>query len=105
MDFIYIYIYICIIILNKEIKDEYTHIGMLMCIKRYLCYLFCLYLLYYIGLMISGFARAAQVLGDKSYLEKADKAAMFIKKHLFKTETCTLLRNAYRDTKGLVIMY
>lgn len=52
--------------------------------------------------MISGYARAFQALGDKNYLEKAIRAAEFLKNHLYNSESGTLSRNAYRDIKGLV---
>ncbi|HSH39953.1 MAG TPA: thioredoxin domain-containing protein [Chthoniobacterales bacterium] len=48
------------------------------------------------GLMISAFARAAQILGDGSYLEVATKAADFIQQKLYRDETQTLLRS-YRE--------
>ncbi len=36
------------------------------------------------GLMISAFARGAQVLGDAAYLESAERAAAFLRSHLYK---------------------
>jgi uncharacterized protein len=48
------------------------------------------------GLMISAFARAAQVLDDPSYLEAANKAADFVKQKLYHAETNMLLRS-YRQ--------
>ena len=55
--------------------------------------------------MISGFARAVQVLGDERYLEVAEKAARFIKQHLYKSERGgVLLRSAYRDQEGSVMI-
>ena len=48
-----------------------------------------------LGLMISGFARAAQALGDASYLERAEKAARYVQSQLFVGKT--LKRNSYRD--------
>lgn len=53
-----------------------------------------------LGLMISGFSRAASVLKDHSCLESAVKAAQFVKRHLYNSDTGTLVRNAYRDTNG-----
>lgn len=44
------------------------------------------------GLMISAFARAYQVLGNSEYLESAEKAADFIRKHLYKDSEGILLR-------------
>ena len=58
----------------------------------------CLYM--YVGLMISGFARGFMVLGDEGYLEKARKAALFVKQRLYNKESGTLIRNAYRDANG-----
>ena len=52
------------------------------------------------GLMISGFARAAQVLQDSAHLDRAVAAAHFIKQHLYKAETGVLVRNGYRDSNG-----
>lgn len=46
------------------------------------------------GLMIFAMAKAYQVLGDKRYLESAQKAASFIKKYLYQNQT--LLRR-YRE--------
>jgi uncharacterized protein YyaL (SSP411 family) len=43
------------------------------------------------GMMISAFARAAQVLGDAVYLDAAQKSARFIREHLWKDGA--LLRN------------
>lgn len=50
--------------------------------------------------MISGFARASIVLEDKTYLDKAKGAALFLKQYLYNSEKGTLIRNAYRDTDG-----
>ncbi len=44
------------------------------------------------GLMISAFAKAYQVLGDKTYLESAEKAARFLKSKLYDENTRTLYR-------------
>ena len=63
-----------------------------------LLYIFCM-----TGLMISGFAHAYQVSNNKSYLEKAIRAAEFVRKHLYNGETGSLARNAYRDINGLVL--
>lgn len=49
------------------------------------------------GLMISGYARAAQVLGDVMYLNRAEKAAHYIQSQLFDSSTMRLKRNSYRD--------
>jgi len=48
------------------------------------------------GLMISAFARAAQVLEDPAYLEAANKAADFVQAKLYQRDTNTLLRS-YRE--------
>ena len=48
------------------------------------------------GLMISAFARAAQVLDDPSYLEAANRAADFVTQKLYRAETNTLARS-YRE--------
>src|SRR6185436_15661620 len=47
------------------------------------------------GLMISAFARAAQVLDDPAYLETAQRSAKFIREHLYSKQG-NLLRN-YRQ--------
>ena len=47
------------------------------------------------GLMISAFARGAQVLGDQSYLEAATRAAEFVRANLYDAKTRTL-RRSYR---------
>jgi len=48
------------------------------------------------GLMIGAFARAAQVLGDDSYLRVARRAAAFLRANLFDAATGELLRS-YRE--------
>lgn len=48
------------------------------------------------GLMISAFARAAEVLDDCDYLATANKAADFILQKLYRVDTNTLLRS-YRE--------
>lgn len=59
-----------------------------------------MWLCFYSGLMISGFARASAVLKNQSYLSSAVKAAEFVKRNLYDSETGTLVRNAYRDSHG-----
>ncbi|XP_015920696.1 spermatogenesis-associated protein 20 isoform X2 [Parasteatoda tepidariorum] len=54
------------------------------------------------GLMISGFARAAQVLQDPKYAEIAMKAAQFVHKHLYNAESNCLLRSAYKGSNSTV---
>jgi uncharacterized protein YyaL (SSP411 family) len=51
------------------------------------------------GLMISAFARAAQVLDDKTYLETAERAAEFVRAELFDAGEKRLARN-FREGKG-----
>jgi uncharacterized protein YyaL (SSP411 family) len=48
------------------------------------------------GLMISAFARAAQVLDDRAYLEAANRAADFVRHELYRADRDTLLRS-YRE--------
>jgi uncharacterized protein YyaL (SSP411 family) len=48
------------------------------------------------GLMIGAYARAAQILDDESYLDTAQRAATFVRKHLYNDETNQLLRS-YRE--------
>ena len=48
------------------------------------------------GLMIGAYARAAQVLGNPDYLLAAQRAATFIRKHLFDADKNELLRS-YRE--------
>ncbi len=48
------------------------------------------------GLMISAFARAAQVLGDPKYLETATRAAEFVRHKLYQ-EADKTLRRSYRN--------
>jgi uncharacterized protein YyaL (SSP411 family) len=45
------------------------------------------------GLMISAYARAAQVLGDEKYLEAATRAAEFVREKLYRSSDQTLLRS------------
>ena len=47
------------------------------------------------GLMISGFARGGQVLGDTSLTERAMKAAEFLRQHMVDETSGCLLRSAY----------
>lgn len=48
------------------------------------------------ALMISAFAKGAQVLGDPGYREAAERAARFVLKHLFDPGAVTL-RRSYRE--------
>ncbi len=53
------------------------------------------------GLMISAFARAAQVLNDEHYLESADRAAQFVRTNLY-DQKAKLLFRSYREGRGNV---
>ena len=53
------------------------------------------------GLMISAYARAAQVLDEPRYLEAATRAAKFLRANLFDEKSKLLFRN-YRDGRGAV---
>ena len=55
---------------------------------------------FFAGLMITGFAKASQALGDKFYLDCAVKAASFIKDHVYDEKKGVLVRNGYRDKDG-----
>lgn len=52
------------------------------------------------GLMISGYARAAQVLQDDKYCQRAMDAAKFLHKYMFKEDSGLLLRSAYKGRDG-----
>src|SRR6266480_4486546 len=53
------------------------------------------------GLMISAFARGAQVLNDASYLEIATRAAEFIRANIY-DESRQILFRSYREARGEV---
>jgi len=53
------------------------------------------------GLMISAYARAAQVLNEPRYLESATRAAKFLRAHFYDDSRRILFRN-YRDGRGQV---
>ncbi|HXA08696.1 MAG TPA: thioredoxin domain-containing protein [Chthoniobacterales bacterium] len=53
------------------------------------------------GLMISAFARAAQVLGDTAYLEAATRAADFVRSKLYDEEAHTLARSYRGGPSGI----
>lgn len=55
------------------------------------------------GLMISGFAKAGFVLKDQTYIDRAVKAASFIRKHLFNEEDKTLWRCCYRGDEEEIV--
>lgn len=48
------------------------------------------------GLMLSGFARVGAVLGDKALLERAERAACFLREHLWDEEGERILHSCYR---------
>lgn len=48
--------------------------------------------------MISGFAHAAKVLQDESYIRRALEAIEFIRKTLFQPDNDCLLRSCYFDS-------
>jgi len=52
------------------------------------------------GLMISAFARGAEVLNDKTYLETATRAAEFLQTHLYDASRKVLTRN-FREGRGV----
>jgi uncharacterized protein YyaL (SSP411 family) len=51
---------------------------------------------------LSGLSKASEALGDKSIVERAVKAATFIKEHLYVQESGTLLRSCYQGPNGTV---
>jgi uncharacterized protein YyaL (SSP411 family) len=53
------------------------------------------------GLMISSYARAAQVLDEPLYLEAATRAAEFVRANLYDDKTRILFRN-FRESRGTV---
>ena len=52
--------------------------------------------------MISGFARAGQVLDDPIYTHRAVEAAEFLRTHNYQQDTAILLRSAYAGEKDTV---
>lgn len=54
------------------------------------------------GLMVSGFATAAKVLGDRRYAERALRAVAFLNQHLYDEDRKSLLRSAYRGEDGRI---
>ena len=52
------------------------------------------------GLMISGCAVAARVLGNKDYTKMAENSARFVLSKLYNPDKQILMRNAYRDADG-----
>lgn len=49
--------------------------------------------------MVSAFAKAGAVLKDQVYIQRAVKAAEFMRKHLYIPEKGLLLRSCYRATQ------
>lgn len=54
------------------------------------------------GLMISALARAGAVLKDATYVERAVRAAQFVREHLHDAQSGRLLRSCYRGEHGQV---
>lgn len=54
------------------------------------------------GLMIAAYARAGQALTDKDYVDRAIKAANFVKQNLYNEESGSLYRSCYRGEDGNV---
>lgn len=54
------------------------------------------------GLVISGLAKAGSVLPNKDFVAKAENAASFIQKYLYKADTNVLLRSCYTEGKDVV---
>lgn len=52
--------------------------------------------------MISGFARAAQVLQEPEYAQYALDAAQFVNKYLYNAQSGCLLRSAYKGSDGTI---
>ena len=53
-----------------------------------------------LGLAISAFARAAQVLCDEDCVQRAIMGARFLEVHMYNPTTGLLKRNAYRHSDG-----
>ncbi|XP_046660739.1 spermatogenesis-associated protein 20 isoform X1 [Homalodisca vitripennis] len=54
------------------------------------------------GLMISGYAKAGEALHNEEYIERAVRAAKFVKNYLYNSDTNTLLRSCYTAKDGSV---
>ena len=50
------------------------------------------------GLMISGLAKAGATLSDRSFVDIAEKAASFVQKYLYRSDSNTLLRSCYTES-------
>ncbi|KAH0629442.1 hypothetical protein JD844_011512 [Phrynosoma platyrhinos] len=48
------------------------------------------------GLMISGFAQSGAILGKEEYIDRAGRAADFLRNHMFNVSSGKLLRSCYR---------
>ncbi len=55
---------------------------------------------YVAGLMISGYARAAQVFGDAALTQRAERAARFLRDHAYNPDTRELYRSTYTAHVG-----
>lgn len=53
--------------------------------------------------MISGFAKAGFVLKDQNYIDRAVKAASFIRTNLVNEDGKTLLRCCYKGDNGEIV--
>jgi uncharacterized protein YyaL (SSP411 family) len=47
--------------------------------------------------MITGLSKAFEATGDEAILERAEKAASFLKKHMYNEKTGTILRCCYQE--------
>lgn len=64
------------------------------------------FFLFRLGLMISAFAKAGTVLMEDTYVERAVKAAEFVRQHLYDATRGRLLRSCYRgDEQSVSQMY
>ncbi|XP_059472029.1 spermatogenesis-associated protein 20 isoform X2 [Neocloeon triangulifer] len=52
------------------------------------------------GLMLSGLSKAYEAICDETVLDRAIRAADFLKEHMYNETTGTLLRCCYQDEKG-----
>lgn len=55
------------------------------------------------GLMITGFAKAGEILKSQEYIDRALKAANFVKQHLYIESDKTLLRCCYRSPENQIV--
>lgn len=55
------------------------------------------------GLMLAGFARAGFILNNSDYIERAIKAANFIRKYLYNEETKSLIRCCYKGPENNIV--